>query len=355
MEARGKQPERSGKKERENQKGQFMLNRRGFIKAVTPLGWIPELIKKGEISDLSTPAKISLAKDAALVAGASALIATERRKEQPFKGKVLSFTWEHAKSKDQLNEFTNRLAEEYIRLTKTKRVTKEDLVGQHKTSFYKSTDEFVKAVREVEPSFNRTKNQWGYTHYASKRVFIDLDTLEKQATTQHPSAGLALLDSLWHEWGHLDVSERTSGELINNPQKAYFHSPISNKNEPYRKYRGAAVYTDTYYGFLRFEEVLNETITVRRMVEQVGLEAVISARDYYENGIDFFPKFTSSANIPLDTLYELHATSDFEGLAKLIGGHLPGKEDPLLKGKKLFIGIHDLNRSMIEETGVFRK
>lgn len=159
-----------------------------------------------------------------------------------------------------------------------------------------------------------------------------------------------MLDACWHEWGHRDVQSRTDGELINNPD-IFFYSPISDKNELWKEYRGQEVFTETHYGFLRLEEVVNETITVRMMIERVGLESVISAADYYRNGVDFFVKLTQKMNISLNDLYRFHSTSDFEGLAKLIGEKLPGNQPALNKGAALFLGIHRSDLSAIEQTG----
>jgi len=333
---------------KENQK---LISRRNFLKAALPGGWIPEVIKAGGVGKLSTAAKISIVKDAALLLGGTNL-AHEVLSEKTLKEKVLAFTWKDAEDKEKLKSYMESMADGYLELTKTERLKKEDLVGENRTSFYTDTIGFINSVREVEPHYEPPETQWGYTDFASKRVFIDLEKLKSQAQSQGGEAGLALIDGLWHEWGHLDVKERTSGELINNPD-AFFQSPVSGNNEQFKSYRGGTVYTDTYFGYRHFDEVWNETITLRRMIEQVGLDQVHSAADYYENGVDFFPQFTSAANIPLATLYEMHATSDFEGLAKLVGQNLPGEGPSLNKGISLFTGIHQSNPDWIRETGAF--
>ncbi len=272
------------------------------------------------------------------------------------KDQVLSFSWEDVENEDKLQAFTSLLANGYIQSTKTNRVSKQDLIGKDKTTFYPNQQKFIEAIRQVNPTFTTSPDQWGYADYESEKVFIDLGSLKQQnqEESKEISAGMALLDGLWHEWGHLDVTERTTGELIGNVEKSYFILPNTNIREPFRKYRGGTVYTDTYFGFLRFEEVWLETITVRRMLEEVGLSAVSSGRNYFENGVNFFPKLTSALGISLEELYQMHATSDFEGLARLIGSHLPGFEgaDPLYKGKALFVGIHENNPEIIEQTGV---
>lgn len=343
-----------GHKKKEEVKGS---SRREFLKQVLPGGWVPEAIKSGGIGHLSKEAKVSLAKDVVLVSlvvggGVLALDKIgEKKTEKSLKEKILSFTWQDFEDEEKLQTFTETLADSYLQLTKTTRINKEDLLGKDKTNFYKGKESFLAAIKTVSPNKELSTNQWGYADFESKRVFIDLDNLKKHSIKQTNKAGLVLLDALWHEWGHLDVTERTSGELINDTSKAYFNSPNSGTSEPLLKYRGGAAYTQTYYGFLWFEEVLNETITVRRMFEQVGLEEIGSVGDYYENGTDFFPKLTSAIGISLEDLYQMHATSDFEGLAKRIGEKLPGDIDALTKGKLLFIGIHDSDSEKIQQTG----
>lgn len=266
--------------------------------------------------------------------------------KQLLREKVLSFSWEKTENAGELQRFVAELFNAYIQFTGTTRLGRD---GGIRTTFYRSQKEFVDAVGSVEPNSKPTETQWGYTHYESRNVFIDLESLKRQSVQQSPIAGLALLDALWHEWGHLDVEERTEGELLNNP--AFFFMTPLGQREMFKKYRGGAIYTDTYYGYLRFNEVWLEAITARRMVEQLGLEEIIIAGDHYENGVDFFAKFTSTF-IPLNTLYQMYATSDFEGFAKLVGLHLPGEAPPLSKGIDLFTGIHRSDPEMIDRTGV---
>ena len=269
------------------------------------------------------------------------------------KKEILTFSWKDAENSDKLKKFIDDLASGYLELTHTPRLNKEDLVGKGKTTFYSDSSSYVDAIRKFEPQFSPSPTNWGYTHYPSKKVLINLESIKKQAEAIGP-AGLTITTATWHELGHLDVAERITGEFLNNP-KFYFHSPISNVDEQFKKYRGGAIYTDTYYSFTRFEEVLNETITARRIIGLLGADANIAvSADYYKNGVDFFSKFTD-AYIPLETLYQLHATSDLEGLAKLAGKNLPGEKDPVIKGLVLFRGIHEANADLIKETGVFEQ
>lgn len=340
------------KKAREEAKAKNKSNkisRRNLLKMGLPGGWIPEAVKEGVLK--TTEAKVSLAKDLGLAAVATGMaipFVKEAGREKTLKEKVLAFTWKDAEDKEKLQKFVETLALEYLKLTKTPRLQKDDLVGQGRTNFYQNRSAFADAVRTVQSDFNATQNQWGYTHYSTGKVFIDFESLKKQAIAQGAEAGQAFLDALWHEWGHLDVEPRKEGKYINNP-KALLLAPSPNlPNEIIRSYRGGEMKSDNYTDYQRFDEVWNETITIRRMIEQVGLDAVVGAGDYNENGIDFFPKFTFSANISLDALYEMHAASDFEGFANIVGEKLPGADDPFLKGERLFNAINKNDPGLIK-------
>ncbi len=271
------------------------------------------------------------------------LLGSEREDKRSLKEKIQGFTWEKAQNPKELVKFLEDLGTEYLKLTKTDRVSLDDFKA---VNTYTDRNKFLQSVRQVAPDYNPNEEGWGYAHFDTKKTFIDLSALK----TLTPKAGHAIADAVWHEVGHHDVTTRHQGELINNPQ-AGFHSPASNKIEMFRYYRGAEVFTDTYFGYKRLEEVLLETITVRRLVEQVGLPEVASARDYYANGVDFFSKF-SSAFLTVDQLYQYRVNSDFEGLAKAIGERLPGNATPLQKGVNLYRGIHDSDSQRIAQTGV---
>lgn len=332
------------------------LSRREFIKAVVPGGWIGEARKNG-ISDLSTPAKVSLVKDAALMLGFGSVALLQqpsKEKRIPFSEKVNRISWEELKDPERLSAISNEFAEEYLKLTKSTRITKEDLIGEGKLNFYENSMSFIDGVREEAESFSPRETQWGFTHYESRRVFINMGSLIQQAQESGADAGSTLLNALWHEWGHLDITERTTGELIDNPTNPNARiNTATGSQELFRSYRGAQVNSDTDFAFARFEEVLDESITLARMAEQVGLSSMFSAGDYYQNGVDFFPRFLSSAGIDLDSIYKMHAESDFEGLATLAGTNLPGDQDPMIKGMRLFNGISLSDPNLIQQTGVF--
>lgn len=349
--------QREAARQTPKQKKDFDPSRRKFLKdlatAVLPGGWIPEARGKG-ITNISNAAKFSLGKDVLLTGGTGALLSQELRKEKSFKEKIETFTWTDASNPEKLRGFVDLLADKYLGLTKTKRVTKGDLTGNESLSLLPSTSSYIDSVHQIDPDANFTDSNWGYAHYPTRKVFINMEALRSQSTEQGVEAGHALIGSIWHEWAHLDVTERTPDRLLDEPN-AYFPSPVSGKNERFRRYRGAAIYTDTYYGFIRAEEVLIETIKSRRLVEDVGLDRVFVAGDYYPNGVDFFSRFTSAVGISVEELDRYHGNSDLEGLATRIGSQLPRQGDSMAKGLSLLTGIHSQNTDLILNSGVFER
>lgn len=294
---------------------------------------------------------------AAGAAGLAAVISENLKtseKPKSLKEEVMSFSWLDVENPDKLNKFTHRLADEYIAVTGTARVTKEDLTGQGKTSFFKSKSAYTAAANIIDREYRPTATQFGYTDFKTGKTFIDLETLKRLALQQPDmTAGMAIIDALWHEWGHKDVTPRIEGKLLND-QRYVFLSSNSGQSEPFRSYRGLEVFTDTYYGFLRMEEALLETITTRLMFEKVGLEGIMSAGDYFSNGVDILLPFTKSI-MTVDELYQKRASSDFEGLAEIFGANLPGTGDNLAKGSQLYLAIHQDNPQLLSQTGIFQK
>lgn len=279
---------------------------------------------------------------------------TKEQQPPSLKDRILSFTWKDAQNPEKLETFIESLAMGYMELSGSTRVTKEQLLEN--THFYNNRVAYLTAVQKVSPRYN--SNQTAYTHFASGQSFIDLATQKKYVESKgEKSGGLFIANLVYHEWGHLDITESINGKSINNPNYS-FRTP-EGKDEVYRKSRGAYITTDTYFGFVDFEEVLNETIINRRFIEQLGFspdgpyKEVITTSDYYRNGTAVFLPF-SMRHITLSELYRLHATSDFDGIIDTMGKYLPGNNTPTYKGRELAIGIHDKDLRRIQETGVFQ-
>lgn len=244
------------------------------------------------------------------IAAKDSNVRIEQQQAKTFEGRILAFRWGQVNSRE-LESFTNDLADEYLKLTNTPRFNKEDLVGIGKTNFYTVRSEFVEALKNIDPPHTPLELEWGLSNPASKRVFIDLTTLERYALANKAEAGLALMTALWHEWCHLDLKERNFGVLINSPLEQYhIISNTTKRSEPFNKYHGGYIYSETDYIFHRWDEVLVETITQKRIFEQVGLKQAFLTGNYGQYGTDVLVPFTRSAHISVDTLYKLHATSD---------------------------------------------
>lgn len=263
---------------------------------------------------------------------------------------MLGSTWESLKNPETQEKFLQVAAEQYMSVTQSTRVTAEGLVKS--TTMFNSAVEAQPVIKKIVPEF--LQELTGAADFESGKVYVDMETLTKQNRKRpgnlEGEGGLALLGLLWHEWGHLDIETRTTGELLNNPD-VFFHSPVSNLDERFLEYRGGEVLTHTFFGFKRFEEIWNETVALKLQMEGLKLPSVIAGENYFENGTGFFLDLVNTVGITAKQLYEMHATSDFEGFARAIGKRLPGNSPDIYKGVNLFIGIHRSNSEMIKQTG----
>ena len=319
------------------------VTRRDLFKMVVPFGWAREAKRMGRLS--SKPAQISFVLD---------LIYADLIFHPVNKGEALlrrfrmnSFSWRDLDEPSTLGQFVTNMAEEYIGVTHSTRVSKEDLID--KTVFYPNDASFVSAVKRDQPEAE-VSDLWGYTNYDSGKVYFDEQKIKEEQGKINVPVGFILTDHLWHEWGHVDIAKRT-------PQALKDTSLVTSEgSKKFLYYRGGQIFAEgDWSDFGRFEEVWNETIVVRRITEQLGYEKAFSvAGNYLRNGVDVFLPF-SKKHIPLETMYEMHATSDLEGFARLVGQKLPGSDDVMTKGLNLFRGINRANPGMIRETGVLAK
>ncbi|MBI3955248.1 twin-arginine translocation signal domain-containing protein [Candidatus Gottesmanbacteria bacterium] len=279
------------------------------------------------------------------------------QKPLSLKDEILGFTWNDFDNPEKRSKFIDDLAKEYLTITKSTLLSKKEM--QENVTFCATTSEYITAVQRLDPERTPDTTDWGYTNFKTGKVLINIESIKRQSTQAGgPTqvAGLALLDGLWHEWGHLDTVKNSQGTLLNK-QEFQLQRPDGVK-EDFGSYRGGEVFTDNYYGFAWFNEVLLETITIRRIIDHFGFESIISAGDYYENGVDVFSQVTQFAGISTDELYRFYSTSDFEGLLRKLGKALPEKDEysipdhDLEKGLILAIGIHQSNGELIKATGV---
>lgn len=328
--------------------------RRNLLKMIIPLGWVPEVRRKGGISNLSTHAKVSLVKDIGLVGvatGVAVPLVKEAARERTLKEKVLAFTWEDAKDEKKLRAFTENLANGYVELTQTTRIKKEELVDARKIRFFTRENDFLQEVAKLSPQL-AVLHQRGYADYTERVAFINLEALQRDSKTTGSNAGLELVQAIWHEWGHLDIEPRTVGKYINNP-KAVLRPSANMPSEIIRRYHGGIIESDSYQDDKRFEEVWLETVIFRMIADGVGLEELSLSKEYFLNGVDVLASLTR--DISYKKLYEMHATSDFEEFARLIGQKLPGNQEDFVKGERLFAAINSADYRKIEQTGATRR
>lgn len=336
---------------KKNKEREDRMTRRGVIKAVTPFGWVSE-VKKTGIAGLSSSGKISLAKDAVAVALGASVVLGEKSQEKSsrelFKDKVLSFTWNDVNNPEKLRLFVESLAEGYLQYTQTPRLTKEDLVSEGKVTLFKKEDDFLSLVSKRDSKY-AARNQRGFADYKNKEIFLNLEALRKNLDgvfAEESSAGLILINALWHEWGHLDIQPRKEGEFINNPN--FQLVPFAGaRPELIMEYHGGIMSSQSYSDYQRFEEVWLETVTVKLMREALGRKEVVTSGEYYTSGVDVLLPLLE--DVSFKTVHNMHATSDFEGFARLVGEKLPGDNKPIFKGERFFIALHKKDHEMIKK------
>lgn len=284
------------------------------------------------------------------------ILENRRDEDKPFLDRVAGFHWRDINSPEDLTTIIKSGVREYLRVTNSPNLTESALLEPGKINFYNTTLEFQEAIKKLKPYEVRTT---AYADYNYSKLFFNIERLKTEARRRPESDGAHLTRLLFHELGHIDISSRSNGEQMNNPEY-YFKNPWLGINEPYAFYRGFQVYTPSkFYGFDQFEEAVLDTLAHRLLVERVGLSEwevypYTWGSMYYQSGGDIFLQF-SRKYIPLETLYRLHTTSDFDGIVDLAGSKLlkPENLTPRQRGRELLIGIQERNPQRIAATGVY--
>lgn len=266
--------------------------------------------------------------------------------------RILSFTIEDFQDEQRRNEFIQELANSYVKLSGTSRLTAEQMVLPQHLFLAQTHKAFVADYNSRNPGQNLPDKMLStaFTNTPDRRVTLDMEGFVKMRTFKQDHVGIALASILLHEWGHADITDRTEGALINNPESEYVQE-YEGKKMIWEKYRGAAVHSGKFEQLIRFNEIVNEAIMVMRMRTQLGLNPMDSS--YTPIGTDFFVPLMHKLGIGADELYIYYSTSDFEGLTRRIGNALPGDKDVLIKGIHFAFSVNSENPKYILDTGVF--
>ncbi len=157
-------------------KGNQPVSRRDMLKAIVPGGWIPEAIRGG-LGGLSTPAQISLVKDAALLLGTAGVVFVETQ-SKPDEGKR------------RLNEELDRLSDSPIKSLLAARVKPFFGSNPPKSVTYDGLDIKVSNPTVVLKTVNTDSASGVYTPRDSS--FSTLEPLypTKEVTLKIPYLGL---------------------------------------------------------------------------------------------------------------------------------------------------------------------
>lgn len=280
------------------------------------------------------------------------------KKEVPVKDisseELSRITWNKLKDASQRRHFTQRFANQYVNLTRTSRLTAETI--EKSTTYYLERTEFERYMKDNYPGHNLPIDQWGNTNLLTGEVTVCLETLNRihddiKMRGIDFSAGEVIAGGLLHEWTRLDVVPRKWGQLINNPQYRVYSSKTK-EMEMFKFYYGVGVAAETTWGYLRFESVVVSTIALLRLIQQINARHLFATSANFKNGTDVLVNLVLR-KLNLQTFYEHHATSDFEGLVSSIGAVLPGSTDPLDKGLLFALAVENNNTDLMVKTGIF--
>ncbi len=263
---------------------------------------------------------------------------------EPVKQRILAFSLEDFQNKERRDEFISELADTYVKLSGSERLTSEQMTSPDHLILAPTHDDFVAdyEARNPEQELPSYAITTAFTDTPNRRVTLNMEILQTMIEQRGDHPGIALASTLFHEWGHAETTDRTEGELLENPDNAYAGT-FNGQQILWKTYRGASVRSGNLHMLGRFNEVVTESITTMRMRDQLGLEPIPSS--YNEGGTDLFLPLIDKLGISLNELYELYSTSDLEGLATLIGKALPGEQSDLMKGLDYAFMIEDFNPS----------
>ncbi|OGG15507.1 hypothetical protein A3D77_06700 [Candidatus Gottesmanbacteria bacterium RIFCSPHIGHO2_02_FULL_39_11] len=263
------------------------------------------------------------------------------------------FQWEDMAKVENRQNFMTYLAKLYVHMTGTSWLRPESLVSPSNLNLYGDRSAYEGDARAIYPGFISDPGEWAFADYGTKRVFVDYKSVRDAANKRGVGAGEAMAYVLWHEWLHLDVIPRTSGEWLNNP-RVYNRNTGTGEHEEWKEYLGFKVNTKNTNDFRRFNEVADGTLLRMFMMRKLGLYGNMtqSSRNF-RNGVDTFEPLMDSLGISKEELYQMYTSSDFEGLAKRVGSSIPRSEADILKGVKVFDAFDEGSAEKLRSSGVY--
>lgn len=263
-----------------------------------------------------------------------------------FRNEVLSLTWQDLENPQKREAFTTRAAEQYLYITKSKRFSSQQL--SERTKYFFTRNEFLQAIRKDYPDF-QDNGVHGVHLPSTSEVLIDFGSSKKDdMETGTNLKAVTLLNGLWHEWLHLDLDERSKGDLFNNKN---FILIYKGQEQVWIKGRGITVASQNMVGFTRANETLVSAIGMRFLNELMRFDS-LPIGNYFPNGIDVILSLSRRLGMDPLKLYQYHATSDLEGLALAFGQKLPGNKTDLEKGIELIGALNSADGNLIRSTGI---
>ncbi len=264
-------------------------------------------------------------------------------------------TFNHGSSSESEREALIRnVVTQYIAITGSTRINVEDMV-KNRILFFNSYEEYGKAISR-DCGGDSNKSAW--TCFDSGKVYFNKTRLWENTRNRPDLQGLFLAALTVHEIGHVDLTPRASS--LKDDPRYYFDFRDGSGRQSYDTYYGVQVYTKQRgFGFNNTEEVVVDTIQAWMLTEklvpiasQALLTEAVRSSVYYQNGVEILLPYVRKL-MPFQQFYNLHATSDFEGMAEALGRNLPGSNSAFERGRELMVGFQANDRARIERTGIF--
>lgn len=257
---------------------------------------------------------------------------------------IASFSIEDVENEAKLRDFVNTLAQYYIEATESKTASVASLTDPQKLVLTYDRDIYLIAAKE-DPYAEKTYARFDPN---TKVISMDLSMFIENRRRKGDNVGIYLARVLFEEWTHQSAIENRQGALLNNPDNPYCKLPDG--IHVWEWYQGGIARYEDKQSLWGFEEIWVDTLMRRLFFEKFDIEIPESA--YYFYGTYFFEPLTTYLGISVSQLFNLHASSDLEGFAILIGSKLPGDENALDKGMRLFHAIGTQDENALYATGV---
>lgn len=282
--------------------------------------------------------------------------------------RILAVTWEDIDNPRTHRHLAEMGADTY-RLLTASTIRKDRLVSH--AHFYRRRDEFTRVVQARWPlGYSRGVSDSEVAITVIKRgahnfghVSMDLSKMREQklSKVQHP--GLALVEQLTHEHGHVDIEDRFVGQYINSNNNPFSNSTVLMDDSVWIRYFGGTLFTARWDHLIHSDEIWLQTATHRLFQEgqlapflpKDELDLILNDSMYYRNGVELLRPLTIAADLNAQQVFQMRRVSDLERFARAIGGVLPPGDgynmprDSLYEGFQILRALDGIDESLLRD------